>query len=487
MIKNKNAEEESNKPPPPDPSVFRGKSGTDCQCSSVVECGENDRFLLLTADGDGRVKLWNGETKRNVWTVSDDDFDDDDDDENTTNDPKRKVSSILAIEIVEDCKESDRYAFLTHGRDGTVCLYVSSPEEKEDEEKEEDIFPPKRWRRKPTLKQVLETESECHTFCPMSNVITTVSSLLSGNKSSEEEKKRGVVVARPASERGAVELVSVDLEGGRMTSKPILLKKREKVTTGGGREEGEEEEEEEEDNEKYGSVSALKFLSKRTLMVGYESGHVTVVRTDEGDFLDAGSSNSNVHLPNNTQRCFKDMVTCIDSYVQRKNDEEDENINREDRMHVVAIGCADGSVTLYMGIELFRSVIANFSLLSVSEGVCEEIFALKKDSTKGPYHSPDESTQGVASLSFRADHKLLAVGYWDGKTRIFSHRKCWDTGPSHRIGPLLACLKTEKLVRTDRLPGVASVQFRKKGGKELLVCTRQDGCCRVWPIFPPSG
>ena len=63
MIKNKNAEEESNKPPPPDPSVFRGQSGTDCQCSSVVECGENDRFLLLTADGDGRVKLWNGETK----------------------------------------------------------------------------------------------------------------------------------------------------------------------------------------------------------------------------------------------------------------------------------------------------------------------------------------------------------------------------------------------------------------------------------------
>jgi hypothetical protein len=359
-------------------------------------------------------------------------------------------------------------------------LWVSSPEEKEDEEKEEDIFPPKRWRRKPTLKQVLETESECHTFCPMSNVITTVSpSLLLGNKSSEEGKKRGVVVARPASERGAVELVSVDLEGGRMTSKPILLKKREKVTTGGGREEGEEEEKEEEkeeeDNEKYGSVSALKFLSKRTLMVGYESGHVTVVRTDEGDF------------PNNTQRCFKDMVTCIDSYVLRKNDEEDENINRQDRMHVVAIGCADGSVTIYMGIELFTSVIANFSLLSVSEGVYEEIFALKEDSAKGPYHSPDESTQGVASLSFRADHKLLAVGYWDGKTRIFSHRKYWDTGTSHRIGPLLACLKTEKLVRTDRLPGVASVQFRKKGGKELLVCTRQDGCCRMWPIFPPSG
>ena len=137
MIKNKNAEEESNKPPPPDPSVFRGKSGTDCQCSSVVECGENDRFLLLTADGDGRVKLWNGETKRNVWTVSDDD--DDDDDENTTNDPKRKVSSILAIEIVEDCKESDRYKFLTHERDGTVCLWVSTPTE--NEEKEEDIFP----------------------------------------------------------------------------------------------------------------------------------------------------------------------------------------------------------------------------------------------------------------------------------------------------------------------------------------------------------
>lgn len=326
------------------------------------------------------------------------------------------------------------------------------------------------------LKQVLETESECHTFCPMSNVITTVSSL-------EEEKKRGVVVARPASERGAVELVSVDLEGGRMTSKRILLKKREKVTTGEGSEEGEEEE----DNEKYGSVSALKFLSRRTLMIGYESGHVTVVRTDEGDFLDAGSSNSNVHLSNNTHRCYKDMVTCIDSYVQRKNDEEDENIDCKDRMHVVAIGCADGSVTLYMGIELFRSVIANFSLLSVSEGVYEEIFALKKDSTKGPYHSPDESTQGVASLSFRADKKLLAVGYWDGKTRIFSHRKCWDSGPAHRIGPILACLKTEKLVRTDRLPGVASVQFRKKGGKELLVCTRQDGCCRVWPIFPPSG
>jgi WD40 repeat protein len=477
MIKNKNAEEESKKPPPPDPSVFRGQSGTDCQCSSVVECGENDRFLLLTADGDGRVKLWNGETKRNVWTVGDDDDDDDDDDENTTRDPKRKVSSsILAIEIVEDCKESDRCTFLTHERDGTVCLWVSSPEE--NEEKEEDIFPPKRWRRKPMLKQVLETESECHTFCPMSNVITTVSSL-------EEEKKRGVVVARPASERGAVELVSVDLEGGRMTSKPILLEKREKVTTGEGSEEGEEEEEE--DNEKYGSVSALKFLSRRTLLIGYESGHVTVVRTDEGDFLDAGSSNSNVHLPNNTERCFKDMVTCIDSYVQRKNDEEDENIDCKDRMHVVAIGCADGSVTLYMGIELFRSVIANFSLLSVSEGVYEEIFALKKDSTKGPYHSPDESTQGVASLSFRADRKLLAVGYWDGKTRIFSHRKCWDSGPAHRIGPILACLKTEKLVRTDRLPGVASVQFRKKGGKELLVCTRQDGCCRVWPIFPPSG
>ena len=351
MIKNKNAEEESNKPPPPDPSVFRGKSGTDCQCSSVVECGENDRFLLLTADGDGRVKLWNGETKRNVWTVSDDD--DDDDDENTTNDPKRKVSSILAIEIVEDCKESDRYKFLTHERDGTVCLWVSTPTE--NEEKEEDIFPPKRWRRKPMLKQVLETESECHTFCPMSNVITTVSSL-------EEEKKRGVVVARPASERGAVELVSVDLEGGRMTSKPILLKKREKVTTGEGSEEGGEEEED--DNEKYGSVSALKFLSRRTLMVGYESGHMTVVRTDEGDFLDAGSSNSNVHLSNNTQRCFKDMVTCIDSYVQRKNDEEDENINRQDRMHVVAIGCAGrlrhplyGNRTLHVcARELFTSV-----------------------------------------------------------------------------------------------------------------------------------
>ena len=108
------------------------------------------------------------------------------------------------------------------------------------------------------------------------------------------------------------------------------------MTTGEGSEEGGEEEED--DNEKYGSVSALKFLSRRTLMVGYESGHVTVVRTDEGDFLDAGSSNSNVHLSNNTQRCFKDMVTCIDSYVQRKNDEEDENINRQDRMHVVAIG-----------------------------------------------------------------------------------------------------------------------------------------------------
>ena len=105
-------------------------------------------------------------------------------------------------------------------------------------------------------------------------MITTVSSL-------EEEKKRGVVVARPASERGAVELVSVDLEGGRMTSKPILLEKREKVTTGEGSEEAEEEEEEEEEKEKYGSVSALKFLSRRTLMIGYESGHVTVVRTDE--------------------------------------------------------------------------------------------------------------------------------------------------------------------------------------------------------------
>ena len=44
------------------------------------------------------------------------------------------------------------------------------------------------------------------------------------------------------------------------------------------------------------------------------------------------------------------MVTCIDSYVQRKNYEEDENIDCKDRMHVVAIGCADGSVTLYMGI-----------------------------------------------------------------------------------------------------------------------------------------
>ena len=293
----------------------------------------------------------------------------------------------------------------------------------------------------------------------------------SSSSTGERTRRRGARIGRFGRRKDDVETDTVGEE--------------EKVTTGEGSEEGEEEEEE--DNEKYGSVSALKFLSRRTLMIGYESGHVTVVRTDEGDFLDAGSSNSNVHLPNNTERCFKDMVTCIDSYVQRKNDEEDENIDCKDRMHVVAIGCADGSVTLYMGIELFRSVIANFSLLSVSEGVYEEIFALKKDSTKGPYHSPDESTQGVASLSFRADRKLLAVGYWDGKTRIFSHRKCWDSGPAHRIGPILACLKTEKLVRTDRLPGVASVQFRKKGGKELLVCTRQDGCCRVWPIFPPSG
>ena len=341
----------------------------------------------------------------------------------TTNDPKRKVSSILAIEIVEDCKESDRYKFLTHEREPvTVCLWVSTPTENEEKRK---IFfhAAKRWRRKPMLKQVLETESECHTFCPMSNVITTVSSL-------EEEKKRGVVVARPASERGAVELVSVDLEGGRMTSKPILLKKREKVTTGEGSEEGGEEEED--DNEKYGSVSALKFslqtnfngwIRKRT----HDCRENRRGRLPRRRLIELKCSSIKQH-----QRCFKDMVTCIDSYVQRKNDERDENINRQIECNVVAIGCADAPSPSY-GNQTFTSVLANFSLLSVSEGVYEEIFALKKT------HERSVSLPGRIHprrrLSLLPDKKLLAVGYWDGKTRIFSHRKCWDTGPSMRLDP----------------------------------------------------
>ena len=434
---------------PPDPSVFRAHQNSDCQCLSVVEFPNERKFALLTADSAGRVKLWNGETLRNVWTAED-----------------AKLVSILAVEVVEDDEDMDACAFITHGRDGSAGLWVSSSssssslddddgeagdECKFEEEKRENIFPPKRWRRKPTLKQVLETESECHTFCRMSNVIAI--------------RNRAVIAARPASERGAVELVSVDLEAGRMTSKPLPLEKS--------------NEDENNANEKYGSVSALRFLSKQTLMIGYESGHVTVARMkSEGDVvLDEAfstSSNSNLLLQSmSTQRCFKDMVTCIDSYVleddEKENEEskkqrEDEHEQEKDRPHVVAIGCADGSSAIYRVFE--------------SDGKEGDVFALQKDSTKGPYHSPDDSTQGIASLSFRPDRKLLAIGYWDGKTRIFSQKKA----SSKQL--LVACLKTEKLVRTDRLPGVTSVRFRERGEYELFVCTRGDGCCRLWPIFP---
>ena len=425
---------------PPDPSVFRAHHNSDCQCACAVECSrsrhDEGAFVLLTGDSDGKVKLWNGETLRNAWTLGDDEDD-------------ARVS-ILGIEVVEDNEEVGRYAFVTHGRDGSARLWVSSSYDKnareegddeyelEAEENEGDFFLPKRWRWKPMLKHILETESECHTFCRMSNVVVRT------EHSEENEKKVTAVFARPASERGMVELVSVDLEAGRMTSKPIPLERKL-----GGEENGE--------REKYGSVSALKFLSKRTLMVGYESGHVTVARTNEGD-VDAFSSD----LQNNTQRCFKDMVTCIDSHLLEEGEKDGDN--ETNRLYAVAIGCADGSASIYR----------------VSESVHENVFELQKGSTKGPYHSQDDSTQGVASLSFRSDHKLLAVGYWDGKTRIFAH----SSKSKKASSSLLACLKPEKLVRTDRFPGVTSVKFRERGQRELLVCTRGDGCCRMWPIFP---
>ena len=72
--------------------------------------------MLLTGDSDGKVKLWNGETLRNAWTLGDDEDD-------------ARVS-ILGIEVVEDNEEVGRYAFVTHGRDGSARLWVSSSYDK---------------------------------------------------------------------------------------------------------------------------------------------------------------------------------------------------------------------------------------------------------------------------------------------------------------------------------------------------------------------
>ena len=92
---------------PPDPSVFRAHHNSDCQCACAVECSrsrhDEGAFVLLTGDSDGKVKLWNGETLRNAWTLGDDEDD-------------ARVS-ILGIEVVEDNEEVGRYAFVTHGRD----------------------------------------------------------------------------------------------------------------------------------------------------------------------------------------------------------------------------------------------------------------------------------------------------------------------------------------------------------------------------------
>ena len=81
--------------------------------------------MLLTGDSDGKVKLWNGETLRNMWTLGDDDDDEDD-----------ARASILGIEVVEDNEEAGRYAFVTHGRDGSARLWVSSSSDKTREKKE---------------------------------------------------------------------------------------------------------------------------------------------------------------------------------------------------------------------------------------------------------------------------------------------------------------------------------------------------------------
>ena len=74
-------------------------------------------------------------------------------------------------------------------------------------------------------------------------------------------------------------------------------------------------------------------------MVGYESGHVTA-RGRTGD-VDAFPSD----LQNNTQRCFKDMVTCMDSHLLE--DGEKDGDNETNRLYAVAIGCADGSASIY--------------------------------------------------------------------------------------------------------------------------------------------
>ena len=150
---------------PPDPSVFRAHHNSDCQCACAIEWGcsrrsrhhdERGVFVLLTGDSDGKVKLWNGETLRNAWTLGDDDDDEDD-----------ARASILGIEVVEDNEEVGRYAFVTHGRDGSARLWVSSSSDKnareegdddeyerEAEENEGDFFLPKRWRWKPMLKHI---------------------------------------------------------------------------------------------------------------------------------------------------------------------------------------------------------------------------------------------------------------------------------------------------------------------------------------------
>ena len=60
------------------------------------------------------------------------DFRDDDDDEDDAR------ASILGIEVVEDNEEAGRYAFVTHGRDGSARLWVSSSSDKNAREEGDD-------------------------------------------------------------------------------------------------------------------------------------------------------------------------------------------------------------------------------------------------------------------------------------------------------------------------------------------------------------
>jgi WD40 repeat protein len=421
----------------------------------------SSKFLVVSGASNGEIKCFNSESLRTIWTIA--------------GKEKRKTStsaSLLSVDVIEFVeREKAWYSVVAFARDGTMSLFwyeqfleVSVDDDGRGDE-DDDFFPPEMWRREPNGERViLKTKSECHTFCRLSNIIVTAIDLKKGEN---EDAVKARLCARPSWERGSCEVVLIDVGYMRERERPTM----EVIATLRTNMES-----------KFGSVSAIRFLSQNTVCVGYESGHVVLFRdlkkrllllNEKKDIIeqieehemDENDSSSVI-----IKRVFKDMVTCIDSRPEDDLEEEE-----EEDTHRVVFGCAEGEFATFLISEKKPYVFKEYG------------------QRRGPFASKDDTKKGVSDVSLRFDKKLLAVAYWDGKTRVFSEPSTapisTKTNDPRSQRTLLCSLKTEKRISTDDHPSVAMVKFRDDyrvtKNFELLTCTR-DGSLRLWPIFPRS-